>query len=225
MAAAQINTAAPMQVIATAGHVDHGKSALLRALTAMEPDRWVEEQQRGLTIDLGFVWTDVADGADGENPLTVAFVDVPGHDDFLPNMLCGVGVVDQILFVVAADDGWSAQSQEHLEILDLLGRWCVAAVVTKADLAGPDRAAEVAQDVRQRLAETSLDGAPVVTVDALHQQGTEHLRGVIADRLRDRARGAPAPPAATRLWIDRVFTVTGAGTVVTGMLESGRLSV
>ncbi len=222
-----------MHVVATAGHVDHGKSALLRALTTMEPDRWDEERRRGLTIDLGFVWTDLPVEPPTDQPsdttadvLTVAFVDVPGHDGFLPNMLCGVGVVEDVLFVVAADDGWSAQSEEHLEILSLLDRRCVAAVVTKASLAGPDRTAEVIEDVRQHLAPTSLGDAPVVAVDSLTGEGIDELRTVLVDRLRD-------PPAeeqdhaadATRLWIDRAFTIRGAGTVVTGMLEAGTLRV
>jgi selenocysteine-specific elongation factor len=209
-----------MRVIATAGHVDHGKSALLRALTTMEPDRWDEERRRGLTIDLGFVWTDLAES------LTVAFVDVPGHDSFLPNMLCGVGVVDEVLFVVAADDGWSAQSQEHLEILSLLHRRCVAAVVTKAALAGPDRVAEVIEDVRHHLAPTSLGDAPVLAVDSLTGAGIDDLRTVLVDRLtqgaaEERSRAADA----TRLWIDRSFTIRGAGTVVTGMLSEGSVQV
>lgn len=212
-----------MQVIATAGHVDHGKSALLRALTAMEPDRWDEERRRGLTIDLGFVWTELpTNGAS----VTVAFVDVPGHDGFLPNMLCGVGVVDQVLFVVAGDDGWSAQSQEHLEILDLLQRRCVAAVVTKTDVAGPERTAAVVADVSERLVGTSLAGAPVLPVDSLHDEGIDALRRTIVERLATRPDASrDLAEERTRLWIDRVFSVHGAGTVVTGMLDAGRLQV
>jgi selenocysteine-specific elongation factor len=229
-------TAAPsaMQVVATAGHVDHGKSALLRRLTGMEPDRWAEERRRGLTIDLGYVWTDLA-RPDAE-PITVAFVDVPGHDGFLPNMLCGVGVVEQVLLVVAADDGWSAQSEEHLEILDLLERRAVAAVVTKADLAGPQRTDEVIADVTRRLAGTTLRDAPVLAVDSLSGTGIEALRTTLIARLGgpdvapadDPMRtidGRGGDRTATRLWIDRVFTVKGAGTVATGMLAAGTLEV
>jgi selenocysteine-specific elongation factor len=238
-----------MQVVATAGHVDHGKSALLRALTGQEPDRWEEERRRGLTIDLGYVWTDFAQ-PDGD-PLTVAFVDVPGHDSFLPNMLCGVGVVERVLFVVAADDGWSAQSEEHLEILDLLDRRAVAAVVTKADLAGPERTAEVVADVTRRLAATSLGGAPVLAVDSLTGTGLDHLRATLVEQMREPSNEQMREPSneqmrepsneqvrepsneqmrgadhqGTRLWIDRGFTVKGAGTVVTGMLASGRLEL
>ena len=221
-----------MEVVATAGHVDHGKSALLKELTGMEPDRWDEERRRGLTIDLGYVWTDLATSEGGS--LTVAFVDVPGHDGFLTNMLSGVGVVGQALFVVAADDGWSAQSQEHLEILDLLGRRGVAAVVTKADLAGPERTDEVVADVTRRLAGTSLEDTPVLAVDSLSGQGIEELRVTLARRLSggttqrpsaERSAERPASEQATRLWIDRSFSVTGAGTVVTGLLAAGHLEV
>lgn len=233
-----------MHVVATAGHVDHGKSALLRRLTGMEPDRWAEERRRGLTIDLGYVWTELP--RPGADPLTVAFVDVPGHDGFLPNMLCGVGVVDQVVLVVAADDGWSAQSEEHLEILDLLGHRAVAAVVTKADLAGPERTAEVMADVARRLAGTSLRDAPVLAIDSLSGTGFDALRSTLVARLGAADRSdAPEPSHAhepsdahgadaggghhgrdgTRLWIDRVFTVKGAGTVTTGMLTAGTLEL
>jgi selenocysteine-specific elongation factor len=220
---------AQMQVVATAGHVDHGKSALLRRLTGMEPDRWDEERRRGLTIDLGYVWTELP--RPGGDPLTVAFVDVPGHDSFLPNMLCGVGVVDRVLLVVAADDGWSAQSEEHLEILDLLDRHVVAAVVTKADLAGPDRTAEVMADVTRRLAGTSLRDAPVLAVDSLSGTGIEQLRATLVGRLAGSVDRSPdlaldgGDEDDARMWIDRVFTVKGAGTVATGMLTSGTLEL
>lgn len=237
--------AAPaMHVVATAGHVDHGKSALLKALTGQEPDRWDEERRRGLTIDLGYVWTTLAGANDEADPVTVAFVDVPGHDGFLANMLSGVGVVERALFVVAADDGWSAQSEEHLEILDLLGRRGLVAVVTKADVAGPDRAAEVVADVAQRLERTSLAGTPVLAVDSLSGAGLDELRATLAERLRAMAAALPGDDAVAgsraapggreapgdgtvgaRLWVDRSFTVTGAGTVVTGLLIAGRLAV
>src|SRR5712664_1376951 len=124
-----------MHVIATAGHVDHGKSALLRALTGMEPDRWAEERRRGMTIDLGFAWTRLPSGG------TVAFVDVPGHERFVPNMLAGVGPVPAALLVVAADEGWMPQSAEHLAALDALGVRHGLLAVTKADLMEADLAA------------------------------------------------------------------------------------
>jgi selenocysteine-specific elongation factor len=169
-----------MQVVATAGHVDHGKSALVRALTGREPDRLAEERRRGLTIDLGYVWTDLVAGG---RRVTVAFVDVPGHDRFLTNMLAGVGAVDEVLFVVAADDGWSAQSEEHLEIVTLLGRRITAAVVTKTTPAGPARTSEVVAQVGERLARDGAGQVPVLAVDALDGHGLEELRTVLVRRL------------------------------------------
>lgn len=212
-----------MHVVATAGHVDHGKSTLLRAITGMEPDRWEEERARGLTIDLGFVWTELSLPGDGDGPLTVAFVDVPGHERFISNMLAGAGAVRLALFVVAADDGWSAQSQEHLDILDLLGVEAAVATVTKSDTVDGDRAAAVAADVRDRLTTTTLAGAPVLLTDAVSGRGVPELVEALAVRLRE----LPSPHDArrTRLWIDRSFSVSGAGTVVTGSLEEGTLEV
>src|SRR5204863_10045019 len=136
-----------VQVIATAGHVDHGKSALVRALTGMEPDRWAEERRRGLTIDLGFAWTTLPGGA------KVAFVDVPGHERFVPNMLAGVGSVPAVLFVVAADGGWMPQSAEHLAAIDALAISRGLLVVTRADLADP---APALRDAGERIRRTSL---------------------------------------------------------------------
>ena len=208
-----------MRVVATAGHVDHGKSALLQRLTGMEPDRWDEERRRGLTIDLGFVWADLDDGTG--DPVTVAFVDVPGHEGFVPNMLSGVGVVDRVLFVVAADDGWSAQSEEHLQIVELLGLTAALVVVTKADLAGEAQTEATVDAVRARLAGTSLRDAPLVVADSVSSRGLDEVAATLVDRLRD----APGGDEATdpRLWVDRAFTVAGAGTVVTGLLETGTL--
>src|SRR3954451_11262161 len=135
-----------MHVLATAGHVDHGKSTLVRALTGMEPDRWAEERRRGMTIDLGFAWTGLPSGA------TVAFVDVPGHERFVPNMLAGVGPAPAAMIVVAADEGWMPQSAEHLAALDALGVRHGLLVVTRCDLADPAAATELA---REELAATS----------------------------------------------------------------------
>src|ERR1700727_3566698 len=136
-----------MQVIATAGHVDHGKSTLVRALTGMEPDRWAEERRRGLTIDLGFAWMTLPSGQQ------VAFVDVPGHERFVPNMLAGVGAVPAVLFTVAADEGWMPQSEEHLAAVDALGISYCLLVVTRSDLADP---AEARRQALGRLAATTL---------------------------------------------------------------------
>src|SRR5581483_1351493 len=136
-----------VHVIATAGHVDHGKSTLVRALTGMEPDRWAEERRRGMTIDLGFAWTTLPSGA------TVAFVDVPGHERFVPNMLAGVGPVPAALVVVAADEGWMPQTEEHVAALDALQVRHALLAVTRCDLADP---AEATKDALVRLAKTSV---------------------------------------------------------------------
>ncbi|MEV4465650.1 selenocysteine-specific translation elongation factor [Micromonospora echinofusca] len=203
-----------MFVVATAGHVDHGKSTLVRALTGMEPDRWAEERRRGMTIDLGFAWSTLPSGA------TVAFVDVPGHERFVPNMLAGVGPVPAALVVVAADEGWMPQSAEHLAALDALGVSYGLLVVTRADLADPGPATARA---RAELAATSLGGLDAVAVSAVTGAGLPQLRAAL-DRLAARLPGAPTD-APVRLWVDRAFTVRGAGTVVTGTLGAGRLRV
>ncbi|PZG52859.1 selenocysteine-specific translation elongation factor [Spongiactinospora gelatinilytica] len=195
-----------MQVIATAGHVDHGKSTLVRALTGMEPDRWAEERRRGMTIDLGFAWTTLASGR------RVAFVDVPGHARFVTNMLAGLGPVPAVMFVLAADQGWQAQSQEHWEAIRALGVEHGLLVVTRCDLREPGPALA---EAREHI------GWPVVTVSGSTGQGLGLLRAAL-----DRLTGAlPAPDAAApvRLWIDRAFTIKGAGTVVTGTLPAGTL--
>ncbi|MEW2296304.1 SelB C-terminal domain-containing protein [Streptomyces sp. NPDC006743] len=204
-----------MRVLATAGHVDHGKSALVRALTGMEPDRYEEERRRGLTLDLGFVWTRTA--PDGEY---LAFVDVPGHEKFVATMLAGAGPVPAVLFVVAADQGWQPQSQEHLVILDALGVRHAVLAVTRSDLADPE---PVRADAVRRLAGTSLGTVPSVAVSAVTGAGLDGLRAELA-RL---ARTLPEPPADAdvRLWLDRAFTVRGHGTVVTGTLGAGTLRV
>ncbi|MGY1697083.1 MULTISPECIES: selenocysteine-specific translation elongation factor [unclassified Geodermatophilus] len=202
-----------MDVIATAGHVDHGKSTLVRALTGMEPDRWEEERRRGLTIDLGFAWTTLPSGR------VVAVVDVPGHERFVGNMLAGVGSVPAALVVVAADDGWSAQTAEHVAVLDALGVRHALLAVTKADLADP---APVLADATERLAATSLGAVPGVAVSAPTGRGVPELAAALETLLA----GLPAPDAAApvRLWIDRAFPVRGAGTVVTGTLAAGTVT-
>ncbi|MEU7854403.1 selenocysteine-specific translation elongation factor [Nonomuraea sp. NPDC049141] len=203
-----------MHVIATAGHVDHGKSTLVRALTGMEPDRWAEERRRGMTIDLGFAWTTLRSGE------RIAFVDVPGHERFVTNMLAGVGPCPAVMIVVAADEGWQAQSAEHLAALDALGVRHGLAVITRADLADPEPALRQAHG---HLEKTSLAGIDSVVVSGRTRQGFAELEAALA-------RLAAALPetdteGAVRLWIDRVFTVTGAGTVVTGTLTRGTLRV
>jgi selenocysteine-specific elongation factor len=210
-----------MYVVATAGHVDHGKSTLLRALTGMEPDRWAEERRRGLTIDLGFVWTELR-GASPEQAKTVAFVDVPGHERFVPNMLAGIGPANAVLFVVAADEGWMPQSEEHLAALDALGVTHGLLAVTKADTPGaePELARE---EALARIGETGLGPVPALTVSGRTGDGLDELRRALAALVSELPE--PDPRADVRLWIDRAFTVRGAGTVVTGTLTGGTLRV
>jgi selenocysteine-specific elongation factor len=202
-----------MQVIATAGHVDHGKSALVRALTGMEPDRWAEERRRGLTIDLGFAWMKLPDGE------RLAFVDVPGHERFVPNMLAGVGPVPAVLFVVAADGGWMPQSAEHLAAVDAVGIRHGLLAVTRSDLADPGPAMRQAAE---QVAATSLGAVEAVAVSAVTGAGLPELRAALA-RL---AASLPVPDAAApvRLWVDRSFSIRGSGTVVTGTLPAGTVS-
>ncbi|OLF17212.1 selenocysteine-specific translation elongation factor [Actinophytocola xanthii] len=202
-----------MHVLATAGHVDHGKSTLVRALTAMEPDRLAEERRRGLTIDLGFTWTEL----DGE---VLAFVDVPGHERFVPTMLAGTGPVPAALFVVAADEGWQAQSTEHLAALDAFGVRHGLLVVTKSDRADPSPALALA---RERLAATGLGEVRAVAVSARTGDGLPALRRELLALVARLPR--PDSGADVRLWVDRAFTIRGAGTVVTGTLGGGTLRV
>lgn len=202
-----------MHVVATAGHVDHGKSALVRALTGMEPDRWQEEQRRGMTLDLGFAWTTLPSGDQ------IAFVDVPGHERFVSNMLAGAGPAPAVMFVVAADEGWMPQSAEHLAAIDALGVSTGLLVVTRSDLADP---APALGDAKRKLGETSLGRDGVledVAVSAVTGLGIGDLIGAL-DRLAARLP-VPDPHDSVRLWLDRVFAIKGSGTVVTGTLQAG----
>jgi selenocysteine-specific elongation factor len=203
-----------VHVVATAGHVDHGKSTLVRALTGMEPDRWAEERRRGMTIDLGFAWTTLPSGEQ------VSFVDVPGHQRFIANMLAGIGPAPAVLFVVAADEGWRRQSEEHLAALDALDARHAILAVTRSDLADP---APALAQARARIAASSLGEVDAVTVSGQTGQGMAQLRAAL-DRL---VAALPEPDAGARvrLWIDRSFTVRGSGTVVTGTLAAGAISV
>ena len=205
-----------LRVIATAGHVDHGKSALIVALTGIDPDRFAEEKRRGLTIDLGYAWTTLPGGRE------VGFVDVPGHERFIRNMLAGVGPVRLVLFVVAADEGWKPQSEEHLQILDVLGIAGGVIALTKTDLIDADGVALTIEDVRERVAGTALSGAAIVPVSARTGVGIDALR---AELERVVARVPTPEDARARLFVDRVFSITGAGTVVTGTLTGGCLRV
>src|ERR1700743_2995859 len=160
-----------MYVVATAGHVDHGKSTLVRALTGMEPDRWAEERRRGMTIDLGYAWMTLPGGEQ------LAFVDVPGHERFVPNMLAGLGPGPAVMFVVAADGGWMPQSAEHLAAVDALGVRHGLLAVTRADLADP---APAIRQARAEIARTSLVPVEAVAVSAVTGQGLDELRSALA---------------------------------------------
>ena len=204
-----------MPVIGTAGHVDHGKSTLVKALTGIDPDRLEEEKRRGLTIDLGFAWLTTPAGRQ------VGIVDVPGHERFIKNMLAGAGGIDLNLFVVAANEGWKPQSQEHLDIMDLLGISSAIVVITKTDIADQSAVAALKREIEERLWGTTLEGSTILEVSALTGRGLEEVLAEVDAVLRQ----APEPSwsSRTRLWIDRVFSIRGSGTVVTGTLGGGPL--
>ena len=203
-------------VVGTAGHIDHGKSTLVRALTGIDPDRLKEEKARGITIELGFAHTVIGD-------TRVAFVDVPGHERFVRTMLAGVGGIDCVLLIVAADESVMPQTREHFDICRLLRIPRGIVVMTKADLADADMRALVRQDVAELVTGSFLEGAEVVEVSASTGDGLDALRAAITAQ----AAGVGQRPStgATRLPIDRAFTMKGFGTVITGTLVSGRLRV
>ncbi len=205
------------QVVATAGHVDHGKSSLILRLTGIDPDRFEEEKRRGLTIDLGYAWCTLPSGRE------IGFVDVPGHERFVRNMLAGVGPVRLVLFVVAADEGWRAQSEEHLQIVDVLGAQGGVVALTKADLVDPPRLEEVGAEVVERLRGTALEGSPIVPCSAATGRGLEELLASL-DAMVETAP-EPQRDGRARLFVDRVFAIRGAGTVVTGTLTGGAIAV
>lgn len=206
-----------MRVIATAGHVDHGKSTLVRALTGVDPDRLAEEKRRGLTIELGFAGTKLPSGEQ------IAFVDVPGHRRFIGNMLTGLGPAPAVMFVVAADQGWQAQSDEHLAAVDALGIEHGLLVLARCGRAGAIELATTRHVALERISTTSLGNVEVVETDAIEGRGLGELRCAL-DRLV-----ASLPPidrlSPVRFWIDRSFSIKGTGTVVTGTLGSGTLSI
>jgi selenocysteine-specific elongation factor len=206
-----------VRVVATAGHVDHGKSSLVLALTGTDPDRFEEEKRRGLTIDLGFAHTVLPSGE------AISFVDVPGHVRFLRNMLAGVGAVDACLFVVAATEGWKPQSEEHLRILELLGIGHGVVALTKSDVVDAEWLELATLDVADHVTSTFLEAAPMVPVSSVTGAGLDDLRRaldeLIASTPAARDHGRP------RLWVDRVFAAKGSGTVVTGTLIGGALAV
>jgi selenocysteine-specific elongation factor len=203
-------------VVGTAGHVDHGKSTLVHALTGIDPDRLREEKERGLTIDLGFAHFTVPSGDE------ISIVDVPGHERFIKNMLAGVGGIDLALLVIAADESVMPQTREHLAIIDLLGIDRGVVALTRADLVDPDLLAIAEADAADVIASTSLAGSPIVPCSGVTGLGLPELVDAIAEQLEcaERRRDIGRP----RLPIDRVFTMTGFGTVVTGTLIDGSLS-
>ncbi len=206
-----------MHVVSTAGHVDHGKSTLVLALTGTDPDRFAEEKARGLTIDLGFASTKLPSGRG------IAIIDVPGHVRFLKNMLAGVGAVDACLFVIAATEGWKPQTEEHLRILDLLGAKHAVIALTKVGMADPDLIELAKMDIADHVEGTFLEDAEIIEVDAIDGIGVDDLRAGL-DRLLDETPES-ADDKRPRLWIDRSFSAKGAGTVVTGTLTGGRVRV
>ncbi len=209
-----------MYVIGTAGHVDHGKSTLVEALTGIDPDRLAEEKAREMTIDLGFAWLSLGDGELAE----VGVVDVPGHRDFIENMLAGVGGIDLALFVVAADEGVMPQTQEHLAILDLLQVSGGVVALTKCDLVDdPNWLELVILELSETLAGTVLAGAPIIPVSARTGMGLNDLTAALTGVLSGRASRPDLEQP--RLSIDRVFTLAGFGAVVTGTLVGGSFTI
>lgn len=204
-----------MPLIGTAGHVDHGKSTLIQALTGRDPDRWALEKERGLTIDLGFAWMTLPGGT------TVSFVDVPGHEKYLKNMLAGIEAIDLALFVVAADEGWMPQSEEHLAVLDLLDVEHGVVALTKIDAVDDDLGRLAATEVADRLSGTTLSDAPIVAVSARDRIGLDRLTAELEKHLPASVPDKSRP----RLWVDRVFAAHGAGTIVTGTLLDGGLTI
>jgi selenocysteine-specific elongation factor len=206
-----------MFVLGTAGHIDHGKSVLVQALTGMDPDRLCEEKERGMTIDLGFAWLKLPGGQE------VGIVDVPGHEHFIKNMLAGVGGIDLALLVIAANEGVMPQTREHLVILDLLGIKQGVIVITKKDMVDDEWLNLVRMEIEELISPTTLSRAPVVAVSAVTGEGLSELVSTI-----DKLLSSTEPRkdlGRPRLAIDRVFTIAGSGTVVTGTLIDGSLTV
>ena len=207
-----------MTVIATAGHVDHGKSSLVLALTGTDPDRWAEEKRRGMTIDLGFAHTQLPSGE------TASFIDVPGHIRFLRNMLAGVGAIDGCILVVDAKEGWMPQTEEHFQILKLLGLQHGVIALTKVDLVDAKVESDRRSEIRTELRESFLSDAPIVSVSVVSSKGLDEIRNAIDVLIGDSKRNSPKRNRnRPRLWIDRSFSSRGAGTVVTGTLIDGSL--
>src|ERR1700731_4579508 len=206
-------------IVATAGHVDHGKSALVKALTGIDPDRLPEEKARGITIDLGFAHLEMPASAPGASSFQLGIVDVPGHEDFVKNMVAGVGSIDLALFVVAADDGWMPQTEEHLQILAYLGINRAVIALTKIDLIRDEH--RVIAAIHDKLRDTPFTDAPIVPTSVVTERGLDHLKAALAQVLA--CMPSPRDIGKPRLPVDRVFTLRGIGTVVTGTLTGGTL--
>ena len=208
-------------ILATAGHIDHGKTALVRALTGIDADRLPEEKRRGMTIDLGFAYAALPDGTE------IGFVDVPGHERFLPNMLAGVLSIDRVLLIVAADDGPRPQTLEHLDILELIGVAEVTGIVTKTDRVESDRVPAVSAELKALLDMAGFAESPIFPVSSRTGAGipalTEHLQE--RARIAERNRAATPVSGLFRMPIDRAFSLPGIGQVVTGTAAAGRVSV
>lgn len=205
-------------IVATAGHIDHGKTTLVKALTGVDTDRLPEEKKRGISIDIGFAYRKTAAGD------IIGFVDVPGHERFVRNMLAGVCGIDYVMLIVAADDGVMPQTVEHLHIVDLLTVRRGIAVITKTDRVPAERVAEVAASVRALLAPTALAGIDVLPVSAISGEGVEQLRDALASAAREHGTREHAG-RNLRYAIDRVFTIAGSGTVVTGTVFNGAVAI
>jgi len=227
-------------IVGTAGHIDHGKSALVRALTGTDPDRLADEKARGISIELGFAYADLAPAGgtdttaagrnDNDDPAAITgFVDVPGHERLIDTMLAGAGGIDLVLLVVAADDGVMPQTREHVAIMDLLGHRRGLVALTKADLAGPERRAEVSDQIAQLLAGTGLAQAAVIPVSVRSGEGIGQLRAALAAaavQIEHETAARPQPlPRLFRFAVDRSFTLAGSGTVVTGTVLDGEVAV
>src|SRR5438034_1117146 len=207
-------------IVATAGHVDHGKSALVKALTGTDPDRLPEEKARGITIDLGFAHLELPSALNPQpSTFQLGIIDVPGHEDFVKNMVAGVGSVDLALFVVAADDGWMPQTEEHLQILSYLDVSHAVVALTKIDLTEDEEA--VKAQLRKQLTVSPFAEAPIVPTSLVTGRGIDELKTTLALVLSDTP--PPRDIGKPRLPVDRVFTLRGIGTVVTGTLTGGTL--
>jgi selenocysteine-specific elongation factor len=206
-------------IVATAGHVDHGKSALVKALTGTDPDRLPEEKARGITIDLGFAHLEMPPSTPGASSFQIGMIDVPGHEDFVKNMVAGVGSIDLALFVVAADDGWMPQTEEHLQILAYLGVNRAVVALTKIDLTGDEHRAIAA--IQDKFRDTCFSDAPIVPTSVVTGRGLDNLKGALTRVLA--CTTLPRDVGKPRLPVDRVFTLRGIGTVVTGTLTGGTL--